>query len=141
MYPPYLFSLIILYANMLMLSTLEIHLRLEVGRGDVVVVESIGQLARSAKDFLSILETLTEKGTDFVSREVAAIQTPPYPSISVRLLENFSDWLMCLPITSDRQKNAAAKISIVSMACHIGARVSRLKEVSSQILPSALTYQ
>ena len=40
-----------------------------VERGDVVVVESIGQLARSAKDFLSILETLTEKGADFVSRK------------------------------------------------------------------------
>ena len=38
-----------------------------VREGDVVITESISRISRSCKDLLSIIDTLTEKGVDFVS--------------------------------------------------------------------------
>lgn len=37
--------------------------------GDTVIVESISRLARSTKDFLNIIEELTQKGVKFISQK------------------------------------------------------------------------
>lgn len=38
-----------------------------VREGDIVITESISRISRSCKDLLSIIDTLTEKGVEFVS--------------------------------------------------------------------------
>lgn len=40
-----------------------------VRKGDVVIVESISRFARNTKDLLSLIEKLTEKGVEFVSKK------------------------------------------------------------------------
>mgnify|MGYP002561898063 CR=1 FL=1 len=41
-----------------------------VRKGDVVIVESISRFARNTKDLLSLIEKLTEKGVEFVSKKL-----------------------------------------------------------------------
>ena len=46
-------------------------------KGDVVITESISRIARNTKDLLTIVETLTSKGVDFVSlKESIDTSTP-----------------------------------------------------------------
>lgn len=46
-------------------------------KGDVVITESISRIARNTKDLLTIVETLTNKGVDFVSlKESIDTSTP-----------------------------------------------------------------
>ncbi len=45
--------------------------------GDVVIVESISRLARSTKDFITIIETLQEKEVAFVSLKESVDTTTP----------------------------------------------------------------
>jgi len=40
-----------------------------VGRGDVVVVESVSRFARNTKDLLDLIDKLTAKGVEFVSQK------------------------------------------------------------------------
>jgi DNA invertase Pin-like site-specific DNA recombinase len=40
-----------------------------VREGDIVIVESISRIARNTKDLLNIIETLTNKGVDFISQK------------------------------------------------------------------------
>ena len=42
-----------------------------VRRGDVVIVESISRFARNAKDLLELIEKLTAKGVEFISKKEA----------------------------------------------------------------------
>jgi DNA invertase Pin-like site-specific DNA recombinase len=46
-------------------------------RGDTVIVESISRFARNTKDLLSLIDLLTEKGVDFVSKKENIDTTTP----------------------------------------------------------------
>ena len=48
-----------------------------VRRGDCVVVESISRFARNTKDLLELVEQLTAKGVEFVSKKEAIDTTTP----------------------------------------------------------------
>ena len=48
-----------------------------VRKGDVVVVESISRFARNTKDLLELVEQLTAKGVEFVSKKEAIDTTTP----------------------------------------------------------------
>lgn len=46
-------------------------------KGDTVIVESISRFARNTRDLLVLIEKLTEKGVEFVSRKEAIDTTTP----------------------------------------------------------------
>lgn len=48
-----------------------------VRKGDVVIVESISRFARNTKDLLDLVEKLTEKNVEFVSKKEAIDTTTP----------------------------------------------------------------
>ena len=48
-----------------------------VRRGDTVIVESISRFARNTRDLLELVERLTAKGVDFVSKKEAIDTTTP----------------------------------------------------------------
>ena len=48
-----------------------------VRKGDTVIVESIGRFARNTRDLLELIEKLSEKGVEFVSRKEAIDTTTP----------------------------------------------------------------
>ncbi len=48
-----------------------------VRKGDTVIVESISRFARNTRDLLVLIEKLTEKGVEFVSRKEAIDTTAP----------------------------------------------------------------
>ena len=48
-----------------------------VRKGDTVIVESISRFARNTRDLLELIEKLSEKGVDFVSRKEAIDTTTP----------------------------------------------------------------
>jgi len=48
-----------------------------VRKGDTVIVESISRFARNTKDLLELVECLTAKGVDFVSKKEAIDTTTP----------------------------------------------------------------
>lgn len=48
-----------------------------VRKGDTVIVESISRFARNTRDLLVLIEKLTEKGVEFVSRKKAIDTTTP----------------------------------------------------------------
>ena len=48
-----------------------------VRRGDTVIVESISRFARNTKDLLELVEQLTAKGVEFVSRKEGIDTTTP----------------------------------------------------------------
>ena len=48
-----------------------------VRRGDVVIVESISRFARNTKDLLELIEKLTAKGVEFISKKEAIDTTTP----------------------------------------------------------------
>ncbi len=48
-----------------------------VRRGDTVLVESISRFARNTRDLLDLVERLTEKGVEFVSKKEALDTTTP----------------------------------------------------------------
>ena len=48
-----------------------------VRRGDTVIVESISRFARNTRDLLELVERLTAKGVEFVSRKEAIDSTTP----------------------------------------------------------------
>lgn len=45
--------------------------------GDVVIVESISRFARNTRDFLELVDILTEKGVEFVSKKESIDTTTP----------------------------------------------------------------
>lgn len=48
-----------------------------VRKGDTVIVESISRFARNTRDLLELIEKLSEKGVEFVSRKEAIDTTTP----------------------------------------------------------------
>ena len=48
-----------------------------VRRGDTVIVESISRFARNTRDLLELVEWLTDKGVEFISRKEAIDTTTP----------------------------------------------------------------
>ena len=48
-----------------------------VRRGDIVIVESISRFARNTKDLLELIEKLTAKGVEFISKKEAIDTTTP----------------------------------------------------------------
>ena len=56
----------------------ELQKMMEYGRrGDTVIVESISRFARNTRDLLELVERLTAKGVEFVSRKEAIDTTTP----------------------------------------------------------------
>ena len=56
----------------------ELHKMMEyVRKGDTVIVESISRFARNTRDLLELVEKLTAKGVEFVSRKEAIDTTTP----------------------------------------------------------------
>ena len=53
------------------------HMMNYVRRGDTVIVESISRFARNTRDLLDLVEQLTEKQVEFVSRKEAIDTTTP----------------------------------------------------------------
>ena len=53
------------------------HMMEYVRRGDTVIVESISRFARNTRDLLDLVERLTEKQVEFVSRKEAIDTTTP----------------------------------------------------------------
>ncbi len=53
------------------------HMMNYVRRGDTVIVESISRFARNTRDLLDLVERLTEKQVEFVSRKEAIDTTTP----------------------------------------------------------------
>ena len=53
------------------------HMMEYVRRGDTVIVESISRFARNTRDLLDLVERLTEKQGEFVSRKEAIDTTTP----------------------------------------------------------------
>ena len=53
------------------------HMMNYVRRGDTVIVESISRFARNTRDLLDLVEQLTEKQAEFVSRKEAIDTTTP----------------------------------------------------------------
>ena len=68
-----------------------------VRQGDTVIVESISRFARNTRDLLDLVERLTEKQVEFVSRK--ELSTQPRPPAS-----------LCLPY-SRRSQSLSANIS------------------------------
>lgn len=58
-----------------------------VRRGDTVIVESISRFARNTRDLLDLVERLTEKQVEFVSRKEAIDTTTPTVFAAVAELE------------------------------------------------------
>ena len=50
-----------------------------VRRGDTVIVESISRFARNTRDLLNLMEQLSAKGVEFVSKKEAIDTTVPFP--------------------------------------------------------------
>lgn len=48
-----------------------------VRRGDTVIVESISRFARNTRDLLELIEQLTSKGVEFISKKEAIDTTTP----------------------------------------------------------------
>ena len=48
-----------------------------VRRGDTVIVESISRFARNTRDLLELIEQLTAKGVEFISKKEAIDTTTP----------------------------------------------------------------
>ena len=65
-----------------------------VRRGDTVIVESISRFARNTRDLLELIEKLSEKGVEFVSRKEAIDTTTPTGKF---MLTVFADcfWRCC----------------------------------------------
>ena len=55
----------------------ELNRMIFVRRGDTVIVESISRFARNTRDLLDLVERLTEKQVEFVSRKEAIDTTTP----------------------------------------------------------------
>ena len=83
-----------------------------VRRGDTVIVESISRFARNTRDLLDLVERLTEKQVEFVSRKEANLCSP-----YLRLLQNWSVSISCndsakvLPSLGNRANTLAASRS------------------------------
>ena len=60
-----------------------------VRKGDTVIVESISRFARNTRDLLELVEQLTAKGVEFVSKKEAIDTTEqPLPSFPSRRFQN-----------------------------------------------------
>ena len=89
-----------------------------VRRGDTVIVESISRFARNTRDLLDLVERLTEKQVEFVSRKEAIDTTTPTGKFMLtpylRLLQNWSVSISCsaservLPLPRHRANTPAA---------------------------------
>lgn len=55
--------------------------------GDTVVVESISRFARNTRDLLELVEQLTKKGVEFVSKKEAIDTTTPTGKFMLTILE------------------------------------------------------
>lgn len=72
-----------------------------VRKGDTVIVESISRFARNTRDLLELIEKLSEKGVEFVSRKEAIDTTTPTGKFSRR--RSGSAGLFCRKTTRSRR--------------------------------------
>ena len=63
-----------------------------VRRGDTVIVESISRFARNTRDLLELVERLTAKGVEFVSKKEAIDTTTPTGKFMLTIFGAVADW-------------------------------------------------
>lgn len=63
-----------------------------VRRGDTVIVESISRFARNTRDLLNLMEQLSAKGVEFVSKKEAIDTTTPRASLCSPSLGLWRSW-------------------------------------------------
>ena len=63
-----------------------------VRRGDTVIVESISRFARNTRDLLDLVEHLTEKQVEFVSRKEAIDTTTPTGKFMLTVFAAVAGW-------------------------------------------------
>ena len=71
-----------------------------VRRGDTVIVSEISRFARNTRDLLDLVETLTAKGVEFVSKKEAIDTTTPTGKFMSARLQNLNASIFC----NDRKK-------------------------------------
>ena len=63
-----------------------------VRRGDTVIVESISRFARNTRDLLELIEQLTAKGVEFISKKEAIDTSTPQASSCSLSLVRWQSW-------------------------------------------------
>ena len=63
-----------------------------VRHGDTVIVESISRFARNTRDLLDLVEHLTEKQVEFVSRKEAIDTTTPTGKFMLTVSQQSRSW-------------------------------------------------
>ena len=66
-----------------------------VRKGDTVIVESISRFARNTRDLLELVEKLTAKGVEFVSRKEAIDTTTPTGKFMLTVFEIWNGNISC----------------------------------------------
>lgn len=88
-----------------------------VRRGDTVIVESISRFARNTRDLLDLVEQLTAKQVEFVSRKEAIDTTTPtgkfmltvFAAVAELEREYILQRQRALPLPNSRESTAAAR--------------------------------
>ena len=92
-----------------------------VRKGDIVIVESISRFARNTRDLLELVERLTAKGVEFVSRKEAIDTTTPTGKFMLTVLGPWRSWSentsysasgKALPLRKNRESTKAASPSM-----------------------------
>ena len=74
-----------------------------VRKGDTVIVESISRFARNTRDLLELIEKLSEKGVEFVSRKEAIDTTTPTGKFMLTVFDNHKGFLLRECMSQDRK--------------------------------------
>ena len=106
-----------------------------VRRGDTVIVESISRFARNTRDLLDLVEKLSEKGVEFVSKKEAIDTTTPTGKFMLAFYQNYVKKGMIY--RADAEPNAALVSYIGSF---VEAQEQQLFEDSFQLKDSSVDF-
>ena len=81
-----------------------------VRRGDTVIVESISRFARNTRDLLELIERLTAKGVEFISKKEAIDTTTPAGKFMLTIFGAVAELERDYLLQRQREGIAAAKI-------------------------------
>ena len=89
-----------------------------VRRGDTVIVESISRFARNTRDLLDLVERLTEKQVEFVSRKEAIDTTTPTGKFMLTVFAAVAELEREYILQRQREGIAIAKQGISGLRTH-----------------------
>ena len=101
-----------------------------VRKGDVVVVESISRFARNTADLLGLVETLTQKGVEFVSLKENIDTTTPTGRFTLTLFAAIAELERECTLLRQAEGIAAAK----SRGEHLGRPAKKIPKDFSKIV-------